>query len=369
MGKRELLLVIAFALAGAVVYHVSAPPPAPGERSFSISGIAEHFRRGFRGNRASAETTTTSSYPVGPAAAELTVVMRSGEVTITGEDRSDIAAELRVHSTGYDDAEAQKLAKATVLKVEPAGIRLVATVSFPEEGRQTAAIVLRVPARLVIKMDPTSARTRIANVTAVELTNSRGETEIQKIADAVSGTHRGGELRVTETGAVKLTTIGCDVRLLRIRGDVSLNMRSGELRASELRGAIELDTANTDVELEKLENAKGLLRVDANSGSISVKGLRTEGRIEVRNANVEIAVDRPAVLTVDSEGGESVEVDVPAGGYNLDAIATDASIDMPDGGPEVTTSGQEQRAVGPVRGGGPAITIRTKGGAITMRAQ
>ena len=47
MGKRELLLVVGFLLAGAIVYQATAPPPAPGERSFSWTQVVEHFRKYF----------------------------------------------------------------------------------------------------------------------------------------------------------------------------------------------------------------------------------------------------------------------------------------------------------------------------------
>ena len=39
MGKRELLLVVGFVIVGVVVYQVTAPPPAPGERGFSLGAV------------------------------------------------------------------------------------------------------------------------------------------------------------------------------------------------------------------------------------------------------------------------------------------------------------------------------------------
>src|SRR3954464_10230790 len=87
MGKRELLLVVGFLIVGAVVYHVSAPPPAPGEQSVSIGQLFENFRRHVRGNRASAELTTTSRYTIDMGVSELRVNSRTGALTIIGENR------------------------------------------------------------------------------------------------------------------------------------------------------------------------------------------------------------------------------------------------------------------------------------------
>ena len=369
MGKRELLLIAAFIIAGAIVYQVTAPPPAPGERSFSPGRLIENIRRGMRGNRASADLTTTSTHPVDAAVTELRVGLPSGELTIAGEGRQDISVELRVHSNGYDDAEAQRLAKETVLKVERAGGRLIAEVKFPHEGRQTANLVLHVPSRLQLEVEPSSARSRVANIAGVELSNSRGESEFKQIAGRVSGNYRGGELRIVDAGGVKLTTIGTDVRLEQIRGEATLNMRSGELRGSGIGGPIDLDTIGTDISLEKLDKSAGILRINAVSGSVSVKGLRTEGRIDVRGADVDVVVERAAPLAIYAEGGDPIEITPPAGGYQLDAVASDGIITLPSVTLEVVTSGQERRATGPVSGGGPTITIRSAHGNITVRSR
>jgi hypothetical protein len=369
MGKRELLLIAAFIIAGAIVYQVTAPPPAPGERGFSPGRLIENIRREMRGNRASADVTTTSTHAVDPAITELGVGLQSGELTIAGEDRQDIAAELLVHSNGYDDAEAQRLAKASVLKVEHAGVRLVVRVDFPKEGRQRANLVLHVPSRLQLKLEPSSARSRIANVAEVELANSRGESEFKQIAGRVSGNYRGGEIRIADARGVKLTTNGTDVRLEQIRGEATVNMRSGELRGSDLAGPVDIDSNGTDITLEKLDKTTGILRINAVSGSVSVKGLRTEGRIDVRGADVDVVVERAAPLAIYAEGGDPIEITPPTGGYQLDAVASDGMITLPPGTLEVAPSGQERRATGPVNGGGPTITIRSAHGNITVRSR
>jgi hypothetical protein len=368
MGKRELLLIVAFVIIGAVVYQATAPPPAPGERTFSLGGAIESLRRHVRGNRSSAELTTTSTHPVDASVTELRVVLRS-EVTLIGEDRQDINAELRVRSNGYDDAEARRLAGESVLKIDRAGARMVATVKFPQGGSQRARLVLRIPSRLQTALDSTSGRLEITNVAGVDLLNTRGETQIRKIAGRVSGTHRGGEMVVADSGSVRLTTVGSDLRLGPIRNEVTLNTRLGEVRGADLAGPIDIDATGTDVELDKLEKTTGIVRVNANSGSVSIKGLRTEGRFDVRGTRVDVIVDRAAPLAIYSEGGERVDLTPPAGGYQLDAVASNASVTVSDKAVPVVTSGQEQRATGAVNGGGPTITIRTGRGSINVRAR
>ena len=363
------MLIVAFVVIGAAVYQVTAPAPTPGETSFSFGQVLEHLRRGVRGNRASAEATTTTTHPVDPAVTDLSIGQLRGDVTITGEDRDTIEAEFNVRSNGYDEAEAKQFIKQSVLTIERAGSGMRANAVFPRGGVQRMRLVLKVPARLQVRMESTGGPLKITNVAALEVGVARGDTAIGQVKGRVTTTQRGGELVVTDCGSVKLTTIGSDVRLERVRGEASLNMRSGELKASELGGPIDLDTTNTDVALEKLEKATGIIRITAASGDLKLSGLRTEGRIDVRDTHVDAIVDRAAPLAIYSQGGESVALSPPARGDPLDAVATDASITMPEGTLQVTTTGQERRASGAVHGGGPTIIIRTTRGDISIRSR
>ena len=370
MGKRELLLIVVFAIAGLVVYEVTAPPPAPGERGFSPGRIIENIRRGVRGNHAQADAVTTGTHPVDAAITDIQFSWPDGspsELTIVGEDRNDIGSELNVHSMAYDDAEAQQTAKATAFKVQPGAGRLAASMYFPREGVQTARLTLHVPSRLRVKLDGARSHTRITNVASVEFGNGRGETEIKQIKDRVAGSYRGGELRVSGAGTVKLTAIGADVRLERIAGETSMNMRGGNLKVAELGGPIDVDTTGVDVEFDNLQKTTGMMRVTSNGGSVSVKGLRSDARIDARGTDVDVILDRAAPLAIYSEGGSSVDVTPPPGGYQIDAVATDGDITVPEGTVEVTTGEREHRAAGAVKGGGPLITIRTSHASITLR--
>jgi hypothetical protein len=370
MGKRELLLIVAFVLGGAVVYHVSAPPPAPGEQSFSLGQLVENFRRHVRGNRASAESTTTTHHAVGPSITELRVNSRMGTIVVIGEDRTDIEAELRAQSNGFDDAEAQRLVQETKLLVSGAGNRLVAGVVYPRAGTQrTLRLKLKVPARLLVTLDGSGGPLELSGVAGVELSSTRGEARLRNIAGNVTGTHRGGELSVADSASVKLTLISTDVQIERIPGDVSLNIQGGELKGSDIGGAVEIDSQRADISLDKLKKVTGMLRVNAVSGSVALTGLQTDARLDVRNSRVEVAAERAAPLVINSEGGGSIEITPAPGGYQLDAVAARGDVTLPEGTLETTRNGDEHRAVGAVNGGGPAITVRTDRADITVRAR
>lgn len=370
MGKRELLLIAAFVVVGAIVYQFTAPPPAPGERNFGPGQVVEHIRRAMRGNRASAELTTRSTHPVDVSVTELRFAdLKTTNVNVTGEDRSDIDAELRVHSNAYDDSEAQRTAKDSVLKVDRAGGRMVFTVSYPLEGVQRGWVTMKVPERLAVQLQGGGNDLSFNHVAAIEIGGARGKMEISDITGLVSGAHRGGDLRIANAGSVKLTTNGTDVQIERVRGQLSMTMRGGELKSSDLAGPIDLDTQGTDITLDRLEKTNGMVRINAVGASLDVKGLRTEARFDVRGSEVDVTIERAAPLAIYSEGGGSIEITPPSGGYQLDAVATDGAIELPSDMLEVTSSGSEHRATGPINGGGPTITIRSRRGNITVRSR
>jgi hypothetical protein len=373
MGKRELLLIVAFVIVGAVVYQATAPPAGPNERGRSLSTFFEHVRREIRGNRGRAELTTVSTHELDLKTTELRLVGRTGyqEVIITGEKRDNVEARLRVTSNGTDDANAKQLATETHLKADKVGGSLQLEIKYPDPGQQRAFLTLVVPSRLNVRVDQSSGgqRTTIAHVASLEAT-LRGETSVKKIAGRVTLNHRAGRVTVDDAAAVKLTGRGSDATVSNVRGDASFSMQSGELSASFIAGSIDVECQNTDVELKKLDDAKGQLRVNAVGGSVTLEGLRGDARIDGRNTEIDIELVKAAAIAVYNEGDEPIEITAPVGGFVLDAIAKEGRLNLPDDIRSALSVGGEegeQRATGAVRGGGPTITLRANHGDIIVR--
>jgi DUF4097 and DUF4098 domain-containing protein YvlB len=372
MGKRELLLVLGFAVVGTLVYQLTARPSAESSSHFSVGAVVDHLRRAVRGNQAHAEVVTTDDHPMSPATTEVRVVFPNGNaesLTITGEDRKDVASELKVWSNGFDEAEAQRLAKGTVLKPSEAGGRMTFTLTFPREARQRANIVLRVPNSMRVGVVRYAGSLTVTGTKEVEIVDSRGEAVIRDISGRVTVSHRSGELTLGDLGALKLTTNGTDVKLSRIRGDTTIQTRGGDLVGSELEGAVDIESSNADITLEHLESSKAPIHVNATNGSVRIRGARTDTRVDSRNADVVLEVAQAAPIAVYSEGNESIELTAPRGGFLLDAVSTaGGQITAPAAWPGVKTEGSEQHAKGAVNGGGPTITLRSTQGEIVVRS-
>lgn len=369
MGKRELLLIVAFAAVGVVVYQATAPPPAPGTRGFSLSRILNEVRREIRGNPASAEMTRSSTHPIGPTVTEFRVISGFTNLTITGEARDDIAIDMRVVSNGPDETLARQWAEATELRIDTTATAIAFRAVYSEDGRQQGYYTVKVPARLAVRLDQASNRALVSNVASVEMLTARDDTTVKRIAGRVALTHVGGQLIVEDVGSLKLNGRRSEATLTTIRGDLSLDLQNSEVTASAVTGPISVEARSSEVTFIKLDEARGPVRVNAVGGSVALRGVSTEVRVDGRNTEVDVEMARPVPVTVYNEGDEPVDITPSTGGYTLDALAAGARISLPDGTLAVTEASNEQRANGAVHGGGPAITLRSNRGNINIRAK
>jgi hypothetical protein len=126
---------------------------------------------------------------------------------------------------------------------------------------------------------------------------------------------------------------------------------------------------NAEITL-KAERSRGPIRVNAVGGSVSVENVKAELRVDGRNAEVNVTMaDGASSIAIYGEGGEDIRLTPPPGGYQLDAVATDGRLTVPQNTVTVSTSGSEQRASGAVKGGGPTITLRSRLGDIIVRGR
>jgi hypothetical protein len=367
MGKRELLLIGGFILMGAVVYSLTAPESPTAGSGFSIANVINEARREIRGNRASAEVDSTTTTAIGPNVRELRVEARTVSLSIVGEDRADVSSELKVWSSGYEELEARKYAQETKLKATVAGDTLIVEIDYPRPAEQRSTLVVRVPKRLTVRVQPNRGKLQVRGVAAVDLVEVRGDVNVGEIAGRVTAVHRGGPLTIEAAETIKLNMRGGGVTLKNISGSVSVLAQSGEVRGIGLRGPLEVDGNNTKILLEDLQTTEANVRLNTVGGSVSLAGVKSDLRLDARDTDVAVAIAQPASIAIYTEGEETTSVILPPGGFTLDALAVQSQLTLPAGLPEVQTTANEQRATGPVGGGGPTITLRSSRGPIVVK--
>ena len=365
MGKRELLLICGFLAIGTVVYLATAPAPAPGAQGFSISRILDHVRREMRGNRSSAEVTTTTAVPLRPGITEVRFETGNAAMTIAGEDRTDVECELKVWSSGFDETEAKQYAGQTTLKTTDAGSSLVIGIDYPRPATQRATLVVKVPRTLAVRIQPSRGKLEISDVASLELGEARGQVSVHGIG-RMAGTHRGGALTIESVSELKLNTRGSTIEIKGVKGQAVMQLQAGELRAQGLSGPVELESNGTRVSLDGAATVRPI-RINATGGSITITGIRAETRVEGRDTRIDIAMDKPVPVSIYNEADEPLDVTLPDGGLQLDALATDGSVRVPDGLAAVKTDENDQRVTAAINGGGPTVTLRVQRGTITIK--
>ena len=353
MGKRELLLIVAFVALGVVLYEITATPGPEGRSGFSLGQLIQSAKREIQGNQARAEHQTTTTAALGPDIDELRLE-KVPTLTLIGEDRVDVGLELKVVSTGFDEAEAKQLAQATTARIDSSGRVLTLSIEYPEGGRQTASLVLRVPARLHVRLRGVRNESRVSGLAGLDLEGTRGDLTVERVAGIVEGDHVGGELVVTDAGSVSLTARAADLRLAGISGDTRLELTGGTLRAERLAGNLEITGRTADIEAD---GVGGVARFDVRGGEVTLRGARQEVRFDGRSADLTLALGAPAPVTA-----------IATGGFTLDAVANAGAVRLSGVDVPVTAEGEGQRAKGDVAGGGPTVALRATDGGIDVRA-
>jgi hypothetical protein len=360
MGKRELGLILAFIVAGVVVWQATAPKAeGPG---FSFGRWLGEARREMRGRSASAEVTTTPAIPIDASINELRLTL-SGNVIITGEDRDDVAADLRVVSNGHDEAEARQLATETALKVSNFIDSVVVGWQFPEPGRQQATLRLLVPARLRIQIDGRGTA-EITGVESVTLARSAGTIKLLDVAGLIKGESIAGRLTIEGADAVDLSTSGGDTTIGGVRGEVRLTSRSGQVRVTSPGGSVTIRSRDTRVRVEGITRD---LRAETVEGDLELNDVGGAIDVDARSTPVTIGWARAAPAKIQARQS-SLELILPkdAATYNLDARTTGGELVVPDG-LQKTTDGGDIAVTKPGGANAHPIFVRAVGTRITIR--
>ena len=286
MGKRELLLIVAFVIVGS--RRLSGHRAAAGPWRAQLLARARSSSRSGAKSAATAprpKMTTTSTHPLDAGVTELRIVVRTRrDHRSPARTARDIAAELQVHSNGYDEAEAAAAGRGDGAQDrpgrQPADRRAV---EFPRPGQ---------PARQAASEDPVAppghARTRAPQPRRHQRRRRRAHelarrSEIERSPAGCPAPIGAARLRITDSGSVEAHD-GRQRRAGRTdhgRGLAQHARRGPERQRARRRRSTSTRTAPTS-SLEKLEKTTGIVRINAVQGSVTVKGLRTEGRIDVR---------------------------------------------------------------------------------------
>lgn len=367
MGKRELLLVSGFAVIGILVYQLTMPASADTGGGFSAwwARVRSHFQE----NRVERRYERKAEVPVTPEVKTLAVRLGRGSVNIVGEARDTIAVELSGAVLAADEAAAAEVERKIALTAEPDGTAIRVAVEVPDHDelarrpRPSVRLTIRVPSRLAVEVRSGGGELAVNDVAAVHLREAEGNIRIGGIAGAVSGEVARGSLEVERVGSVALKARRCDARFATINGAFELEANRCEVRARAVQGASTLDIENVEGELE---DAVGPVRIKGQGGAFYVRGGRGPIDADTDRTTLHLLPAAPVPINATVER-DTIEITLPRGGLEVDAIATDGDVRAPHGLLTVERSDDMVKASGAVLGGGPRVQLRTTRGDIIVR--
>jgi len=366
MGKRELLLIAAFLVVGALAWRVTAPAGTGEGSGFSIAQVVKQARAAMRGERVGAPVRTTAAMTPGEAAKTLLLEEFAGDVSVAGEDRPGATAELSGSVFGADEAESRaRLAKVAVRFVEAGEVVRVA-VTLPESQQRRPSLDLRltVPARLAVKLARIRGDVEIRGVAAVDLDSRSGDLSVSDIVGLVRAEHRGGQVEFTRVGEVTCDVSHADLRVTEVRGGLECETREGRFEARGIGGTTRVESKRTDLDFETLS---GAVTIEAEDARVVLREQTGPFTFTGDRSRLLLALAAPVEATITVEDAP-VEVSLARGvGAAADLLVEDGALRLPDPLQPTSRHENQQAFIARLGDGGKPLVVRSKRGDITIR--
>ncbi len=361
MGKRELLLVVAFVIVGAILYQATAPPAPEGSRGFSFTDMFRAARSEMGERNARRDERRHVQLDIPEQVDTLELEDFPGRIVIEGADRADLEATLEATLHGVDEVDLDGQAALLRLSSDIREARVVLTATRRETGaRPDYVLTIHLPERLKVRVGGRGAAD-ISGVAGLELLDYRGDVQAARLTGPVSGEHREGRAEFAAGATLDFET------------------RRGTIRASA-PAAVTLTAIQTDVEVMDavgavtINGTRSTLEIVRAGGPVTVTG--TGGALKLREvrAAVDIDAERLTVSTTMSAAvpvriairNDNVDVTLPAGGVTIEASTEGGDLRAP-AELEVTDADGRRSAGGAVNGGGPVVSLNVQRGTLTVR--
>jgi hypothetical protein len=360
MGKRELLLVSAFAVVGLLVYQLTMPATADSGGGFAAwwARVKSHMRQ----NWAEQRFERREEAPVPAAIKTLALDLDRAAVTVIGEARETVGVEVTGVVYGGDPQLAKAMADQVTAALTPDGDVLRFKVTTPTRDelarRPNFRVVLKVPARLGIEL-----RTDVSGVASVHAAKAGGRIRFASIAGAITGEIGRGELDIDRAGSAKFEVRHAQVHIGHVTGALEIEAERVDLQARNIGGPVLFETRDGSAEFEDLS---GPLTITGRGGEVRVRG--QHGPIEAKSDRTTLRfVPRDAVPISATVERDDIDLTLPSGGVFLEATVSDGDLRVPEGLVPVKRTDEQSSASGAIRGGGPRIVLHVTRGNITVR--
>jgi DUF4097 and DUF4098 domain-containing protein YvlB len=335
----------------------------------------------FFGDRHDGYSTVSAGLAAGGT---LAILDPRGDVTVTGGS-ADGQVHVSVHTQAY--AWKNREAQRKIQQLQPmfSGDRnnLVLAVRTVDGGQ--ADLTVTVPSTTALTVNADHGDVNLSELQApVALSANHGDVDMSAIGAAVRVNVNDDDANLT------LHTIAGPVTIEGHSGDVDIEDVSGSLQMQgdfygttdlqHVSGPVRFATSRTQFSAARLDGefsvASDSLDASAVLGPVALKTEnknitldRVQGDVDVAddNGTVELTAVPPAATIAIEDRHGSVDVGLPAGaGFVLDARTRNGDMEN-DFGLTPQENNETHTLRGTVGGGGPAVTIATSDGDVTVR--
>ena len=251
----------------------------------------------------------------------LDVQSRNGALTVLGEDRDDVHAELTRFARGSSEEDARQAVEKVTVEI-----------SKPGDGR-TLAIVVRVPDSLKRRSAGANINLRIPRRLDLQAESSNGRIEVENLEGNVKAHSSNGSVRTTRiVGNVDLRTSNgrIDVDQVDARSILAVSS-NGALAVRNSHANANGETSNGPFEFELLTlGERPQVSVRTSNGSVDVKlpaSVAADLRLRTSNGKIRTALDGARVSGMSTSKRE-LEATLNGGGGRIEARTSNAGIQL-----------------------------------------
>jgi DUF4097 and DUF4098 domain-containing protein YvlB len=376
----EWTLIVFICVTGAGLFYFSQRAPA--------------FRHVFTIGRGVELFGQTYDFPIEEqrSAAKVTRIVvdnSRGNTRIVGADTQEIKIGGRKSIRALSQSDADEANKRLALKITTEGdqlvIRTTQQAGMPGESTVSTDLELTVPRAASVQATGRYGDFDVVNLDGgVDITSANAGVRLQDIAGNAHVDLRRSDIvrAVNIKGNVDVLGRGQDVELENIGGNVNVNgYYSGDISGRNLARPLVFQSGITELRLERVpgqfnlalgdftgRNLVGPIRLSAQTKDVQIQDFQGEVSISVERGDITLAPDRAPSARIDAATRSgNIELTLPAGAA-FEITATTRRGQAFNEFPGVTqTSEREGASIKGSTGRGPAITLHTERGQVSLK--
>ncbi len=226
---------------------------------------------------------------------------------------------------------------------------------------------------------------RVPAGVSLELRTSDGGVHIQGVYGKVYARSSDGDISVEDVGVAELRTSDGDIKADIVGGDLSAITSDGEIHVSNVDGNANIRSSDGNINCRevtglvivqlsdgdaRMESIHGGVNARSSDGVLIVRDASGPIQLKTSDGDIELSLAHPVpmsrVACTTSDGNIRLNLNESAA-FTVEARTSDGrvNVDLPG---KLHREKNGKRVEGHINGGGPAVTLRSSDGSITIEA-